>query len=91
MISFEDILEMKYEAEKHGGEPHTIVCHPDNYDSIIKYAENLYGKPFARIKGFVVLGMPVVTFPSCPKDTIYVLSKDMVDQIRNTIREMLYG
>ena len=92
MINFDDLLEMKFEAEKYGGEAHSFVCHPDNCDLIYKHAKTISGKNLLKPqKGMHLFGMPVVVLPSCPKDKIYVLSKDMVDRIRKTIFEEILG
>ena len=86
MINIDDLMEMKNEAEKYGGEPHSFVCHPDNYESILKCIESINGKPLVKMRNLRLLGLRILTISSAPKDKIYVLSKDAVDQIKKSIR-----
>ena len=89
MINIDDLMEMKNEAEKYGDEAHSIVCHPDNYESILKCAESINGKPLVKMRISHLLGLQILTSRLAPKDKIYVLSKDAVDQIKKSIGERI--
>ena len=92
MINIDDLMEMKNEAEKYGDRPHSFVCHPDNCELIYKHAEKIGGKNLENPQvGLHLFGMPVIALPSCPKDKIYVLSKNMVDQVREAFGKILRG
>ena len=83
MININDLMEMKNEAEKYDNEAHSIVCHPDNYKLILKCVKSTNGKS--------LLGLQIFTSSLAPKDKIYVLSKDAVDQIREALGKTLRG
>ncbi len=93
MIDINDLFELKARAEKYGGDGHSFVCHPDNCDLIFEHAEDIKemsGKDVENPKmGLHLFGMPVIVLPLCPKDKIYVLSRDMVDRMSKMLRETL--
>lgn len=91
MISFGDLLEMKNKAEQCGDKPHSVVCHSDNLELIYTCLEDESGKKLSRAKVPRIFGMPILALPFCPKDKIYMLSKNMVDHIKESIGIMLLG
>ena len=92
MINIDDLMEVKNEAEKYRNRPHSLVCHPANCESIYKYAEKISGRNLENPQMELHLfGMPIIALPSCPKDKVYILSKDMIDQEREAFGKILRG
>ncbi len=84
MIDFDSLLEMKANMDKYGQKECTFVCHPDVYESMIERAKREY--PDTSMELNAILGLKVLILSSAPKDTIYLLSKNVVNRLMNETR-----
>ena len=84
MIDFEHLMEMKDKMEECGQDGSTFICHPDVYESMIEAAKREY--PDTSMELNAILGLKVLVLSSAPKDTIYLLSKDVVNRLMKDVR-----